>query len=199
MHIWNLQTSVATRCSYLKLEPEYKIYLSFTRWSADERFAEQLDKDLEVLDQLVFCRTRLYCLPLGQRFAPVFLNACRKCKVGVVVLSEEYLVSKWEMNNLVEFVHAIRDENRSFILIPLYFKITVDDLSEQSIQNKWRPRWEEFVDRGIVQGEDLEEWAAAVRILRSIRDGLSFEAKWNSEMKYREAIVEAIQSALLRL
>ena len=198
MHIWNLQTSVATRCSYLKQEPQYKVYLSFKGGSADERFAEQLDKDLEVLDQPVFCHVRPNCLPLGQMYAPIILNTCRKCKVGVVVLSEEYLVSKWPMMELVEFVRAMRDENRSFNLIPLYFKIAVGDLSEQSIQEKWRPRWEELVDRGIVQRENLEEWATAVRILKSI-NGLSFEANWNSEMMYREAIVEAIQSALLRL
>ena len=183
----------------MKLEPEFKVYLSFIGLNGVRRFGEQLDKDLEVLEQPVFCHLRPNYLPLGQRFAPVFLNACRKCKVGVVVLLEEYLVSKRKMNNLVEFVHAMRDESMSFILIPLYFKITVDDLSEQSIEKNWRPRWEVLVYRCIVQGEDLEEWAAAVRILRLIPDGLSFEAFGNSEMKYREAIVEAIQSALLCL
>ena len=107
----------------------------------------------------------------------------------MVVLSPEYLSSKWPMLELVEFVRARRSTNPKLELFPVFFKASVEDLSDESIQEKWRPEWEKLVRRD--RGDSVEEWAAAVRELRGV-NGPRFELYERCEVKYRAAIVKQI-------
>ena len=114
-------------------------------------------------------------------------DAAKKCKVALVVVSKEYLSTEWLMDELVEFVRALVDGNESLILIPLFDNVLVGDLRGHSIRDVWIPRWQMF------NGTQVEEYAAAVEKLLSFY-GLSLRLFGNSEVKYRDAIVEGIVS-----
>lgn len=104
-------------------------------------------------------------MPKGEKFPTLIFDAAKKCQVAVVVLSTEYLSSRWPMLELVEFVRA-RRENKSLKLFPLIYKAKVDDLSDESILIKWRPKWMKVA--GGDSRVNLDDWAAAVRELRGV-------------------------------
>ena len=106
----------------------------------------------------------------------------------MVVLSEDYLSSKWPMIELAEFVRASKSGNKNLNLLPLFYKASVSDLDDKSIKDKWRPKWMELA--GVDPRVDPEEWAEAVRELRRV-NGLNFHKFENSE-SYRDAIVKDI-------
>ena len=110
-------------------------------------------------------------------------DAAKKCKVALVVVSEEYLSTEELMDELVEL--ALGDGNGSLILIPLFYHEVVRDL--RSIRDVWIRRWQ------VINGSQVEEYAAAVEKLLSF-SGLSLSQFGNSEVKYRDAIVEGIVS-----
>ena len=107
----------------------------------------------------------------------------------MVVLSSEYLSSKRPMLELVEFVRAKRSKNKNLELLPVFYKALVDDLSDKSIQEKWKPHWEKLVKRD--RGDCVEEWISAVRELRGV-NGPRLDQFGGSEVKYREDIVKQI-------
>ena len=180
-------SSNCARCSCLKLEPKHKIFLSHS--GAQKPFVQLLWKDLEAHNHFAFFDQRSDSLPKGEEFAALIIDAAKRCQVAVVVLSEEYLSSKWPMLELVEFIRARKSGNTSLKLLPLFYKASVVDLSNESIEKKWRPRWMERVgtDPRVV----LEEWVAAVRELRRV-NGLVFDKFGNSEVSYSEGIVKEI-------
>ena len=178
---------MSTFCSSWKLEPKHKIFLSHS--GAQKPFVEQLCKDLEACNHFAFFDQRPTSLPKGEKFAALIIDAAQRCQVAVVVLSEMYLSSKWPMLELVEFVRAMKSGNKSLRLLPLFYKASVVDLSDESIENKWRPRWMKLAETD--QRLDIEEWAAAVRELRRV-NSLPFDKFGNSEVLYREAIVKEI-------
>ncbi|KAG0606186.1 hypothetical protein M758_9G120800 [Ceratodon purpureus] len=172
-------------------ESKGKIFLSHS--GAQKPFVEQLCKELERHNRYPFFDQRDDSLPKGKKFAPLIFDAAKECKVAVVVLSREYLTSTWPMLELVEFVRAKRSENKSLELLPLFYKASVADLSEESIKNEWRPRWMDLVrpSRDRDRDDIADEWAAAVRELRRV-NGLTVEQLGKSEARYREEIVKHI-------
>lgn len=147
-------------------------------------------KYLEAHNVYPFFDQRSDSLPKGKKFSTLILDAARKCRVAVVVLSEEYLSSKWPMLELAEFVRARGSENKNLDLLPLFYKASVGDLSDESIKNKWRPRWMKLVGSDDAR-VDLEDWTRALRVLRGI-NGLSFDKFGNSKESYRDAVVKEI-------
>jgi len=171
----------------LKLESKHTIFLSHS--GIQKPFVEQLCKDLEAQNYYPFFDQRSSSLPKGEEFSSLIIDAAKKCQVAVVVLSKEYLSSKWPMLELVEFVSARESKNKNLKLLPLFYKASVQDLSNNLIQNQWMSIWVELV--GGDSRVDLEQWAAAVRALRGV-NGLSFDKFGNSEVSYRDAIVKEI-------
>lgn len=135
-------------------------------------------------------------MPKGKKFAPLIFQAARQCRVAVIVLSKEFLSSKWPMLELAEFVNAIESDNKNLILLPLFFQLSVSDLSDESISKTWLLEWTKLAGKNSRSRVDtVENWKKAVKELRSI-NGLSFANYGNSEVTYREAVVKAIFKAV---
>jgi hypothetical protein len=75
------------------LQPNHKIFLSHSGVQKD--FVEQLCEDLEGCKHFPFFDKRPSSLPKGKRFAKLILKAAQQCQMAVVVLSEDYVTSKW--------------------------------------------------------------------------------------------------------
>lgn len=170
-----------------ELETKHRIFLSHS--GAQKPFVEQLCENLDGQSQYAFFDQRDDSLPKGKKFALLILDAAKKCEVAVVVLSREYLTSKWPMLELAEFVRAMGSENKSLTLLPLFYQASVEDLSDKSIEEKWRPVWKKRF--GSDSRVNLEKWAAAIRELRRV-NGPRLEQYGSSEVKYRAAIAKII-------
>ena len=67
---------------------------------AQKDFVEQLCVDLQRWDRYPFFDKLRSSLPIGERFPKRIFDAIEQCPVGVVVLSEEFFMSKWPMLEL---------------------------------------------------------------------------------------------------
>ena len=146
---------------------------------------EQLYHDLKGMKQHAFFDQDSDCLPKTTKFGPEILEAATRCRVGVVVVSEGYLTSKWPMLELSKFVESKVE------LFPLFFKLSPSDLKGTEVETRWKRSWREMVERGEVKEEVLELWSKAVKELRS-SNGLEYGKFSNSEYNYRAAVVKEI-------
>lgn len=130
-----------------------------------------------------------HSLPKGKTFAPLILEAAKQCHVAVIVLSEEFLTSKWPMIELAAFHDAKQEGNQQLTMLPLFFKISVHDLDDLAIENRWVPRWRELAstDKRI----DPKKWTAVVKALRGV-NGLVYDNYGNREVAYRSAVTKEI-------
>ena len=196
--LYNTDCIVSFRCLELH-KTKHKIFLSHA--GAEKSFVEQLCLDLERKGySFPFFDQRSHSLPKGKDFAPLILEAAKQCHVAVIVLSEKYLTSKWPMIELGEFYEAKRGANPRLNVLPLFFKISIQDLDDSSIDMHWMPKWKEYasVDKRI----DVKKWREAVKSLPKV-NGFIFEQPqathkeitgvfYRSEVEYRSAITQAI-------
>ncbi|KAG0615271.1 hypothetical protein M758_5G028000 [Ceratodon purpureus] len=175
-----------------KLEPKHKIFLSHS--GAQKDFVRQLCKDLEAETHFPFFDQRSSSLLKGKKFAPEIIAAAQQCRVAVIVLSEEYLTSKWPMIELVEFVKAKKSDNPELELFPLFFKISVHDLGAKSFEYRWKTAWADIAK----DDPDRFKLSWCTKALRELRgsNGLKFQDFQHSEVFYREAIVKEISLLL---
>jgi hypothetical protein len=167
---------------------KHKIFLSHA--GAQKAFVEQLYVDLEARGYFsTFFDQREQSLPKGKDFAPLIREAAQLCHAAVVVLSEEFLCSKWPMIELAEFHGAQQAGNQRLNMLPVFYKLSVDDLCDRSIEDRWMPKWREYAndDKRI----DVAKWSAAVRALRKV-NGVIFHKKGMSEGAYRKDVVRSI-------
>lgn len=146
-----------------------------------------------------FFNQRSHSLPKGKDFAPLILEAAKQCHVAVIVLSENYLTSKWPMIELCAFYEAKMENPRRLNVLPLFFKLSREDLDERSIEERWMSKWKEFAS--LDMRIDVHKWKKAVKSLPQV-NGLIFEqsrtmmystgALYRSEVEYRSAITQAI-------
>jgi hypothetical protein len=120
-------------------------------------------------------------LPKAEPFPQNIVDAAKQCQMGVVVLSEDYLKSKWPMLELSKFVES------KVRLFPLFFKLSPSDLKQDKVESRWKPAWR---DMGMEE-EVVESWGKAVKALR-ISNGLEYAKYANSEYKYRLDVVSEI-------
>ena len=162
---------------------ECDIFLSHS--GQEKPFVEQLYHDLKGMKQHAFFAQDSDCLPKAKKFGPEILEAAARCRVGVVVVSEGYLTSKWPMLELSKFVEC------RVHLFPLFLKLSPSDLKGMEVETRWKKSWRQLVERGEVKEEVLELWSKAVKELRS-STGLEYGKFANTEYKYRAAVVEEI-------
>ncbi|KAG0605382.1 hypothetical protein M758_9G054400 [Ceratodon purpureus] len=93
------------------------------------------------------------------------------------------------MIELAEFHAAQQAGNQQLNMLPLFYKLAVNDLNDQAIGDRWMPRWRQLAkdDRRI----DVEKWGAAVRALRKA-NGVVFGKNGKSKVGYRKEIVRSI-------
>ncbi|KAG0554175.1 hypothetical protein KC19_12G069600 [Ceratodon purpureus] len=167
---------------------KHKVFLSHS--GAQKEFVEQLCVDLEARAYMFpFFDQRHHSLPKGKDFVPFIKEAARRCHVAVIVLSEKFLCSKWPMIELAEFHAAQQAGNKQLSMLPLFYKLAVDELDDRAIENRWMLRWRQLAkdDTRI----DVEKWGAAVRALRRA-NGLVFGKHSTTEVGYRKEIVQSI-------
>ncbi|KAG0561338.1 hypothetical protein KC19_9G056700 [Ceratodon purpureus] len=189
----NLRDTPAPDCigqiSSFKIDKvKHKVFLSHS--GAQKEFVEQLCVDLEARAYIFpFFDQRHHSLPKGKDFVPFIKEAAQLCHVAVIVLSEKYLCSKWPMIELAEFHAAQQAGNQQLYMLPVFYKLAVDDLDDRAIEDRWMPRWRQLAkdDRRI----DVEKWGAAVRALRKA-NGLVFGKHSTTEVGYRKEIVQSI-------
>ena len=188
--IFSVTDFITIWCSSLQLdEVKHKLFISHS--GAQKDFAEQLCVDLERRGFLCpFFDQRQHSLPKGKDFVPLIKDAARHCHVAVIVLSEEFLCSKWPMIELAEFHGAQQAGNPRLYMLPLFYKLSVKDLDEKAIEERWMPKWRQLIADGDTRN-DVAKWSGAVRALRKI-NGVVFGQKGPSEVAYREDIVQSI-------
>jgi hypothetical protein len=167
---------------------KHQLFLSHA--GAQKDFVAQLYVDLEARGYFsTFFDQSEQSLPKGKDFAPLIKEAAQLCEVAVVVLSEEFLCSKWPMIELAEFHAAQLAGNQRLNMLPLFYKLSVDDLRDRSIEDRWMPKWREYAndDKRI----DVAKWNAAVRALRKV-NGVIFHKNAMSEVAYRKDVVRSI-------
>lgn len=77
-------------------------------------------------------------LPKGEEFPDRIFVAARRCAVAVVILTKEYVTSKWPMLELLTFVEAQGTTNPGLKLLPVFY----DDLPTSPIDDSWIAAWE---------------------------------------------------------
>lgn len=160
----------------------YTIFLSHDGRQKD--FVTQLSVDLEKEKQFAFSEKRPDSTQKGESYASLIRQVARQCSTVVIVLSKDYVLSKWAMVELTAFVQSQKTVNPDLKLLPLYYHFLPSDLSEEHLSQE---HWDE-----LFEGDETINIALviqAVSILRSTR-GLVFDG--NSEHQFRSNVVSAI-------
>lgn len=157
----------------------HRIFLSHSGFQ--KPFVEQLCWDLENRGHTVFFDRNSDSLPKGREFPELIMEAARHCEVAVVVLSYEYLTSKWPMLELMAFVEEKRLNPRLCIL-PVFYKLNVEDLKDME---RWKREWQRL---GTLDAVKCEK--ALLVLARS--NGEQFLEYGKSEVRYRKAIVASL-------
>lgn len=150
---------------------------------------EQLCVDLENAGYSPFFDRRPDSLPKGERFPELIFEAAQKCLVAVVVLSQEFFISKWPMLELVAFVKAKKTVNPNLKILPLFYNLRAKDFKDQQIRKDVISLAE---NHAIVDGRiNPQEWKDSIDVLEST-NGEDFTNFGGSEVAYRRAIVASI-------
>lgn len=178
-------------------ERQHNVFLSHS--GAQKDFVEQLCLDLQQCHRFPFFDKLPSSLPIGEEFPSHIFNAIERCRVGVLILSQDFFVkSKWPM---LEFV-AMEKEFKAFktksrvcgygiSIIPVYFGISLDKCRDLLTRAGWVETWEKWakVDKRI----KVEEWENALKILSRL-NSLIFK-DGTSHVEFREQIIRAICKA----
>ncbi|KAI5062171.1 hypothetical protein GOP47_0022710 [Adiantum capillus-veneris] len=158
-------------------------------------------------------------LPSGHSYPTRIFQACLACKMGVVVLSEDYVQSLWPM---LELQYLLRGRPERPIY-PLFYKLKPSDLTTPANLERWKKCWaknahhwqksvkrlqEDIISscsgsRGLQINLDLESWPANLGKL-NYRSGdvdaqmlsCSEKSAYRSSREYIDAIVENICAQL---
>lgn len=154
---------------------------------AQKRFVQELFAHLKAENHCPFFDEEESSLPKGENFVPLIFKAAQHCRVAVVVLSEEFLTSKWPMIELAEFVKARNNGNKELKLLPLFYGLSVADTRDETNKRRWRAAWEAFAG---TDDSSVKAMTEAFEELRRV-NGLEF-LRFESEEAYRAAIVKTI-------
>jgi hypothetical protein len=89
-------------------------------------------------------------LPKGEEWRDRLVKAARNCKVAVLILTKEYLISHWPMLELLHFIDARKTgHNPDIKLIPVFYGgLLPSDLGDQVIEDRWKAEWEKIIGMG---------------------------------------------------
>eukprot|EP01018_Ginkgo_biloba_P006349 Gb_20880 [translate_table: standard] len=166
------------------------IFLSHSGFQ--KNFVEQLHKDLQRENMSSFFDKDKESLPKGREFPSLIFENARNCKVAVLVLSDEFLTSKWPMLELDTIVEAKNFTNPDVKILPLFYKISAGTLRQKLGNNDFLPKWKAFQEKD--SRIDWNKWYAAVKEMLKF-NGIQFIDK-EGEVVYRENIVEHIRRLL---
>ena len=117
------------------------------------------------------------------------MQTAMQCVVAMVVLSDDYLMPKWPMLELLAFVDAKRTCNPKLRLLPLFFKLDMCDLKNITAIQRWMAKWQKLASKDA--RFDPHKYEDALRVLIK-SNGVRFSSYGESEFRYREAIVKDV-------
>jgi hypothetical protein len=170
---------------HVELEPKHKIFLSHS--GAQKDFVERLCEELERCLRYPFFDLRAESLPIGENFPAHIFRAIEQCYVGVVILSEEFLTTKWPMMELVEMVKEA-EKRKNFTIIPVFLRTSPLDVNNVEKYQHWQLCWKDLLlkSKGHLKVGECE---AAVKYLRSLNGLVN---KWSRNSQFVKVIVDAI-------
>lgn len=172
--------------AFLSSQPAHEIFLSHS--GRQKAFVEQLYKDFESEGQYPFFDVTSHSLPKGEKFPPRVFKAARECKVAVIILTEDFLTTKWPMMELITFVDAQKTINPRLKLLPvLYNRLSFEDLQV----DRWKKEWIKLENlsshgRDLSNILTLKKCAEALKTLRKVNALKDYK----SDVELRMAIVK---------
>lgn len=181
--------SFVPRLGYVR--QEHSIFLSHS--GAQKAFVRRLRNALERNAYIPFFDEDPDCVPKGEPFVHRIKIACRQTDVAVVVLSDEFLESKWPMIELAIFVEEHRrrrsvSECKELKDFPLFLGLSVEEFRKRVNQTSWLHKWKELSAKD--SRIDISEWEKAVKVLGG-HNGLEY-CHYKNEEDYIDSIVSAI-------
>ncbi|KAG0570620.1 hypothetical protein KC19_6G175600 [Ceratodon purpureus] len=174
------------------LERKHRIFLSHS--GAQKDFVEILCEALENHGRFPFFDRRPSSLPKGESFPELILTAARQCRMGVVVVSEEYFMSKWPMIELDAFVQTwlTQKEQQSetkLKIVPLFYGLSLVEFEKEERRAAWYSRWEDLAKED--ERININSWKVSLRQLKRF-NGIEYYPRTTGLMAYREEIVKQI-------
>ncbi|XP_057845451.2 disease resistance protein ADR2 isoform X1 [Cryptomeria japonica] len=154
-----------------------------------KNFIRQLYRDLTNQGVSCFFDQDRESLPVGEDFPSRIFAAAKTCKVAVLLLSMDFLQSKWPMQELAAFVNAKKKKNPDLKILPLFFLISPFALKNITADEE---KWKQLEK----SEEKRAEWHQALSAIRQI-NGLKF-SEGDDEVKFRDEIVEEIWHLLTK-
>ncbi|MCO5575249.1 hypothetical protein L7F22_029049 [Adiantum nelumboides] len=130
-----------------------------------------------------------HSLPPAENFPSRIFHAAKKCRLAVVVLSNDFVISKWPMLELCTFVKSAP----SVKILPLFYSLSPSDLKLQSNLEEWRKAWNVHAMYDSKRMNVLE-WERALHSLCSL-NGLIFDPS-EGEVAYLKKIVSSISTVV---
>ncbi|KAG0627870.1 hypothetical protein M758_2G234400 [Ceratodon purpureus] len=172
------------------LQPKHKVFLSHSGFQ--KGFVEHLCGELEGCYRFPFFDKRRESLPVGEDFPMHIFDAIQQCYVGVVILSDEFITSKWPMMELVAMHERVLDEmekgKSKFKVIPVFFRTSPKDLDDPQKCREWLSCWEELAKENPKRVQ-VGKWEAALKYVCKL-NGLVYERL--GEVKFLKEIVDEI-------
>lgn len=172
------------------LQSKHKIFLSHSGFQ--KGFVERLCVELEGCFRFPFFDKRRESLPIGEDFPRHIFDAIRQCRVGVVILSDEFITSKWPMMELVAMHERVLDEvekgKSKFKVIPVFFRTSPKDLDDHDKCSEWLSCWQELARKNPKRVQ-VGKWEAALKYVRKL-NGVVYEGF--GEVKLVKEIVDEI-------
>ncbi|KAH9303271.1 hypothetical protein KI387_014854, partial [Taxus chinensis] len=162
------------------------VFLSHS--GAQKNFVRHLHRDLKREGVSCFFDEDPQSLRKGEKFPPRIFEATETCRVAVLVLSKEFIRSKWPMLELTALLKAKKSgKNPNLKILPIFFMISPKDFCQMTrdIQD-WKQLEESEEKRG--------EWLYALNEIRSF-NGFPFREGEN-EVSFIDTVVRAIKSEL---
>ena len=176
------------------LEAKHKIFLSHS--GVQKEFVEHLCDALERRCYYPFFDRRCTSLPKGERFPQLILKAAQQCHMAVVVVSDDYFMSKWPMIELHTFVQAIKQKlNTKLKILPLFYQLSVHEFRDNRRRKKWYKQWEFFAKDDIEGRITVTQWKDALDVLGSF-NGISYNRELMGIIAYQNDIVSNICSLI---
>ena len=172
------------------LQPKHKVFLSHSGFQ--KGFVEHLCVELEGCYRFPFFDKRRESLPVGEDFPRHIFDAIRQCDVGVVILSDEFITSKWPMMELVAMHERVLDEvekgKSKFKVIPVFFRTSTKNLDDHDKCSGWFSCWQELAKENPKRVQ-VGKWEAALKYLLK-SNGVVYEGF--GEVKLVKEIVDEI-------
>jgi hypothetical protein len=173
-------------------------------------FFFDLYRKLSHSDYSVFFDIEHHSLTPTQNFPDLIKKATQFCELAIVVLSEHFLISPWPMRELCAFADRHRRSrlNDPAIfsspgfpnILPLFFKISTQDLKDEQKLRTWHNIWtrwaQDHQDGNAISANRMSynasECEAAVKLLRSLKGIVRRSEEEEGETNYIDRVMEVV-------